>query len=409
MSNVPQSGEDGGAHPFSGGELRRRFIALTDLLSALRRLLASSDTLESEAALLQTALSELATHLSLGACSVFMRDGDLLTCVAGTGFEEVLSQLMGNDSSVRQRPGARTRFELGEGIMGRALATGKLQSCADVSKDTHFKTLDEADTPAPIGSLISVPLREDGAVVGVLNVSHPQSGFFDGWHQNALYLFAESLAQLLHSFRLVRNFEHKVAAQTGALQQALAEAEKLRERFEQLAIVDELTGLHNRRHFFHEAPRIVAAARRDGAPLSLVIADLDQFKRINDTWGHIVGDQVLVRAAEVIETELRGGDLLARLGGEEFALLLPNTEPDGAMHLAERINWRLPTLPIGSATATWQLTASFGIAEMTPELNRLPVTDALGLLYARADKAMYQCKTSGRAHAEVFRPELDRE
>ena len=99
MSSEPQSEDDGVTHPFSAGELRRRFIALTDLLSALRRLLASSDTLESENALLRTALSELATHLSLGACSVFMRDGDLLTCVAGTGFEEVLSQLLGNDST----------------------------------------------------------------------------------------------------------------------------------------------------------------------------------------------------------------------------------------------------------------------------------------------------------------------
>jgi diguanylate cyclase (GGDEF)-like protein len=240
-------------------------------------------------------------------------------------------------------------------------------------------------------------------------VSHTQAGFFDSWHQNALYLFAESLAQLLRNFRLVRSIDRKVAAQTDALQQALAEAEKLRERFEQLAIVDELTGLHNRRHFFHEAPRIVAAAQRDGTPLSLVIADLDEFKRVNDTWGHTVGDQVLVRTAEVIETELRGGDLLARLGGEEFGLLLPNTDPAGAMHLADRINRRLPTLPIGDPTAAWQLTGSFGIAELTPELNRLAVTDVLGLLYARADKAMYKCKTSGRARAEVYRPETNLE
>lgn len=409
MTTVPQPGEDDSAPPFSASELRRRFVALTDLLSALRRLLGASDTLQSERALLQTALSELATHLSLGACSVFMRDGELVTCVAGTGFEEVLSRMLGNDSTVPQRPEPSARFGLAEGIMGRALATGELQSCTDARNDPHFKALDGADAPAPIGSLISIPLREGGAVVGVLNVSHPQAGFFDSWHQNALYLFAESLAQLLRNFRLVRTIDHKVAAQTGVLQQALAEAERLRERFEQLAIVDELTGLHNRRHFFQEAPRIVAAAQRDCAPLSLVIADLDQFKRINDTWGHIVGDQVLVRAAEVIETELRGGDLLARLGGEEFALLLPNTEPAGAMHLADRINWRLPTLPIGAASVAWQLTASFGIAQLTSELNRLPVTDVLGLLYARADKAMYKCKTSGRARAEVYRPEMDLE
>ena len=409
MTTVPQPGEDESAPPFSASELRRRFVALTDLLSALRRLLATSDTLQSERALLQTALSELAAHLGLGACSVFMRDGELLTCVAGTGFEEVLSQMLGNDSTVRQRPAPSAQFGLSEGIMGRALVTGELQSCTDTRNDPHFKAMDGSDAPAPIGSLISIPLREGGAVVGVLNVSHPQASFFDSWHQNALYLFAESLAQLLRNFRLARTIDHKVAAQTGALQQALAEAEKLRERFEQLAIVDELTGLHNRRHFFHEAPRIVAAAQRDGTPLSLVIADLDEFKRVNDTWGHTVGDQVLVRAAEVIEAELRGGDLLARLGGEEFGLLLTNTEPAGAMHLVERINCRLPTLPIHDPTAAWQLTASFGIAELTSDLNRLPVTDVLGLLYARADKAMYQCKTSGRARAEVYRPDMNLE
>ena len=110
--------------------------------------------------------------------------------------------------------------------------------------------------------------------------------------------------------------------------------------------------------------------------------------------------------AELVSENRRKSDVVARVGGEEFALLLPNTEPAGAMHLAERINWRLPTLPVGSPTATWRLTASFGIAELTPELNKLPVTDALGLLYARADKAMYECKTSGRARAEVYRPDM---
>ena len=189
MSTAPQSAEDDSAHSFSANELRRRFVALTDLLSALRRLLGTSDTLPSERALLQTALSELATHLSLGACSVFMRDGEQLTCVAGTGFEEVLSQMLGNDSTAQQRHEPSARFALDEGIMGRAVITGELQSCTDARNDPHFRALDGAEASEPIGSLISIPLRESDAVVGVLNVSHTQAGFFDSWHQNALYLF----------------------------------------------------------------------------------------------------------------------------------------------------------------------------------------------------------------------------
>jgi len=222
-----------------------------------------------------------------------------------------------------------------------------------------------------------------------------------------LYLFADSLAQLLRNFRLMQTIDKEVAVRTGALQQALVEAEKLRDRFEHLAVVDDLTGLHNRRHFFREAPRIVAGAQRDSLPLSLVIADLDEFKKVNDTWGHTYGDQILVRAAEVLETELRAGDLLARLGGEEFVFLLPNTDTEGALRLAERINERFPFLPGGKTSSPSKLKASFGIVALTKPMAEIPSTDALGLLYARADKAMYKCKVEGRSTAEIYHDNME--
>lgn len=388
-------------------DLRSRFIALMDLLSALRRLLASSDTLNSEAEVVQCALSELATHMHLGACSVFLCDGDELVCVAGTGMEEELNRALGRGPQSMPCTEGATRFKIGEGLMGRTCESGEVHSSTDCANDPRFKEFEGLSQAQRPGSLISVPLTESGEVSGVLNVSHAQPGFFDNWHQNALHLFAESLAQLLRNFRLLKNLDQKVASRTGALQQALVEAERLRERFEHLAVMDELTGLHNRRYFFREAPRVVAAAQREKMSISMVIADLDEFKKINDTWGHTYGDTVLVRTAEVLETELRAGDLLARLGGEEFVLLLPHTDPQGALHLTSRINSRLPSLPVGDDGQTYKLTASFGIVELTPDMARVPSTDALGLMYARADKAMYKSKTKGRRCATLFSDDLE--
>lgn len=383
-------------------DLRARFIALMDLLSALRRLLAASDTISTESDLIQSALSELASHMHLGACSVFVRNNDVLTCVAGTGFEEALSRMLGRTSSPPKRLNGSLQFNVGEGLIGKACSTGVPQSSSDCQDDPRFKSFDDAATSQRLGSLISIPLSENGVVSGVLNVSHPQAHFFDSWHQNALYLFADSLAQLLRNFRLVHTIDNEVVARTDALQQALVEAEKLRDRFEQLAVVDDLTGLYNRRHFFREAPRIVAGAQRDNLPLTLVIADLDEFKKVNDTWGHTYGDKILVRAGEVLETELRAGDLLARVGGEEFVFILPNTDTAGARRLAERINYRFPVLPVDPGSTLTKLTASFGIAALTEQMAEISPTDALGLLYARADKAMYKCKLAGKSAAEVY-------
>ncbi len=383
-------------------DLRSRFIALMDLLSALRRLLAASDTITTESDLIQNALSELAAHMQLGACSVFVRCDDVLTCVAGTGFEEALSRMLGRTAPASERVTSSSQFRVGEGLMGQACSTGSPKISSDCRNDPRFKSCGDSDAGERLGSLISIPLIENGFVSGVLNVSHPSANFFDNWHQNALYLFADSLAQLLRNFRLLQNIDHQVAVRTGALQEALAEAEKLRDRYEYLAVVDDLTGLHNRRHFFREAPRIVAGAQRDNLPLSLAIADLDEFKKINDTWGHAYGDKVLVRVAEVLETELRAGDLLARLGGEEFVFLLPNTDTEGARRLVERINERFPVLPSGSGTLPAKLSASFGIVPLTRKMAEVPATDALGLLYARADKAMYKCKIDRRTAVEIY-------
>ena len=157
-----------------------------------------------------------------------------------------------------------------------------------------------------------------------------------------------------------------------------------------LASTDGLTGLSTRRAFREEAERFVALARRHRTALSLVTFDIDHFKTINDTYGHGIGDQVLQAVAETAEKTPRESDLLARLGGEEFALLVPGATLQSSQAIAETVRKNILRLAVPVPGATIQVAASFGVAELDP------VHDDLDSLMARADEALYQAKRSGR-------------
>ncbi|BCB90181.1 bifunctional diguanylate cyclase/phosphohydrolase [Phytohabitans suffuscus] len=175
---------------------------------------------------------------------------------------------------------------------------------------------------------------------------------------------------------------------------AAALAVALREQ-ERLAVTDGLTGLYNRR-FFQEMLRLDAdRAERDGQPVSIVIVDLDRFKKINDTCGHPAGDRVLVEAADRIRHAVRPADLVARYGGEEFVCLLPGAGEDTALEVAERVRRALSrtpvTLPGGREV---RLTASLGVASAGTRGGR-PRGDLEGLIHD-ADGALYRAKARGR-------------
>jgi diguanylate cyclase (GGDEF)-like protein len=155
---------------------------------------------------------------------------------------------------------------------------------------------------------------------------------------------------------------------------------------------DGLTGLYNRAYFDHVLAQKVAQAHRDGTPLSLVLFDIDHFKRVNDTYGHQAGDKVLAGVAQVLGGRMRPTDVTARYGGEEFVLVLPSTDTAGAAVVAERLRARLGETAhdIGSGSAL-RVTASAGHATL------LPGTDASSeMLVASADMALYAAKHAGR-------------
>ena len=160
-------------------------------------------------------------------------------------------------------------------------------------------------------------------------------------------------------------------------------------RLHLLATRDPLTGLFNRRHFQAMADHVVARSRRTDEPVALVIADIDFFKRINDVHGHDAGDKVLVCIAELLKQVCRDQDILARWGGEEFLVLLPDANADGAVVAAQRIRQATEESVVTLESGELRVTVSLGSTT-------LRAGESMGEAVARADRAMYRSKSAGR-------------
>lgn len=162
----------------------------------------------------------------------------------------------------------------------------------------------------------------------------------------------------------------------------------------QKASLDGLTGLWNRAHFDRRLAEEVSESRRYGRPLTLVLADIDHFKRINDRFGHPVGDAVISRFASILATG-RASDIPCRYGGEEFGLILPGIDAQSALEVAERIRRRLGEERWACREAL-RVTASFGIADLVSAERAVPDRHGSEALVAAADEALYRAKAAGR-------------
>jgi diguanylate cyclase (GGDEF)-like protein len=164
------------------------------------------------------------------------------------------------------------------------------------------------------------------------------------------------------------------------------QADKLKE----LATVDGMTGLFNRRHFFSLAEIEWSRYQRHWRPMSLLMLDIDQFKSINDRFGHVAGDHVIVQIADICRQEKRKSDVVARFGGEEFLLLLPETNLAEAERVAERLRQLVETRDLSVASRAINATISIGVAEANPYM------EAIFDLIKLADQALYNAKNAGR-------------
>jgi diguanylate cyclase (GGDEF)-like protein len=155
------------------------------------------------------------------------------------------------------------------------------------------------------------------------------------------------------------------------------------------SLTDPLTGLHNRRFIFERLDEMLADSRQMRYPLAAAVLDLDHFKRLNDTHGHIIGDRVLVHFAQTIKPRLRPLDLIGRVGGEEFLVLFPNSTLDGAQQALLRLHQSVAESSPVPELPQLRYTFSSGLAPALPG-------DTSDLLFHRADQALYRAKAAGR-------------
>lgn len=170
----------------------------------------------------------------------------------------------------------------------------------------------------------------------------------------------------------------------------ITEKKHLEDELQRLATTDVLTQSSNRRHFFECAQREFEQARLQGTPLAFLLLDVDDFKLVNDTYGHQEGDVVLQRIAESGRSALRRGDLFGRIGGEEFAAVFPGCAPDMARQIAERLQREIQRLGFQVGDKSFSITASQGLTNLSDD------DTSLEALYGRADAAMYQAKRQGK-------------
>jgi diguanylate cyclase (GGDEF)-like protein len=254
----------------------------------------------------------------------------------------------------------------GEGAAGWVIAHAQSNRIDDLAESDIETQADHG-----IRSWLGVPLFMYGDCDGVVAVQSTRTKAFTAEHQRLLESLALQIASALQNAHLY-----------------------------ELAMVDGLTGLFVRRYFDARIEEEIERSRRYGSPFSVVMLDVDDFKKLNDTYGHLVGDRVLRAIANVIKAQMRGVDTAARYGGEEMSVILPRTEMVGAYNLAERIREAIAELRITTdddPPRALSVTASLGIAAY-PESKAQTGED----LVRRADRALYRAKKTGKNRVELF-------
>ncbi|MCX8129036.1 MAG: diguanylate cyclase [Clostridia bacterium] len=207
------------------------------------------------------------------------------------------------------------------------------------------------------------------------------------------FSFAEVLARI--------NTQLKIVSIQRELEQKNRELTESNALLQKLAITDALTGLYNKRYILSKLHTDIAHSIRYKEPISFIIADIDHFKRINDRYGHQVGDLILKDAASIIRKSVREVDIVARYGGEEFLIICPNTERHGAVLVAERVRKGIASHNFFYSGKEIHITISFGVK--CSVFNAPTDTEkAMNKLIEEADKALFRAKTNGRNRIEVF-------
>jgi diguanylate cyclase (GGDEF)-like protein len=263
-------------------------------------------------------------------------------------------------------------IKIGEGIAGWVAKTGEPLLVADVSQDKRFTKKVDKKTKFSTESVICVPLKSRGKILGVIELINRKSKqLYDESDLLILLIIADYAAIALENAKYVQ-------------------------KVQELTITDDLTKLYNSRYLHDFLDLEMKKVARYGEHLSIIFMDLDYFKQVNDTYGHLVGSQLLVDIAKVIRSKLRDIDFAARYGGDEFVIVLSHTNKKNSLLVAKRIRKAInDTVFLKSEGLKINITASYGIASI-PEDAENKVE-----LIKLADQAMYAVKASGRDNIKL--------
>ena len=345
------------------------------------------------------AMRTIIEHLDVEEASLYLIEGKSLTCVASLNWE----QYKNNTSSINKNDSS---FLLTVGVVGKAASDKNvihIRNC----KTSNENLIQYESKESHVGSIICSPILAQNTVLGVIEITHPDPDHFKLWQEKSIVVYSDLIGLILNNIKLLTNMDDVIQERTKDLNIALVESEKLRIRYEEMSVIDPLTKLYNRRYFFSEVSSALSRAKRYSQDFSLLLMDLDHFKKINDSYGHESGDNVLIEVANILNKFSREGDTLARIGGEEFVLALPLTDTQGAVSLAERIRSTIQDHKWRGQGNTLNLTISIGVATLKDctqdyaDEDEVQVSDIL----RKADIALYYVKQNGRNNVKSF-PEV---
>lgn len=290
--------------------------------------------------------------------------GSLMLATDGTGELRIRSV-----NGLHERVVEKLRVASGRGIAGQVFATGKAIVVSNLEKDDRFQRRNRARYTTK--SFLSLPIFLEGRTAGVLNLADKKSGD----------VFSEQDLRLLQTM---------AAQATIAMERSTYYSQSVELR--KISITDPLTGLLNRRYFHERLAEEADRATRHGHSLSLILIDIDNFKDYNDANGHPAGDRALVLVGRALRSSIRAIDVVSRFGGEEFAVILPETRIEGALEIGERIRREIEGLyfPGEEHLPKGRLTISLGLAGFPDDAQDMKN------LIQRADRALYLAKAQGR-------------
>jgi diguanylate cyclase (GGDEF)-like protein len=297
-------------------------------------------------------VSQIATLINCSRITIMLMDPEklFLTIKAAKGFPE--------------EEAAKVKIKIGEGISGYVAAQGEPIFIANIEEDSRFKKRNSEQYFAK--SLISVPLKIREEVIGVINVNNKLD--------NEPFTIDDCDILMTISYNAAIAIENS-------------------RRFEEAksaSIRDGLTDLYNQAYFWKVLDLEMERSKRYKTPLSLIVIDVDDFKKINDTYGHKLGDLVLAELGQLLQKQLRKLDILFRYGGEEFVILLTQTDIEGAQLSAERLRLRVETQRFAeSEVRNLRVTISMGISYYKKDISQKEI-------FENADKAVYEAKKKGK-------------